>query len=123
LLKKAVIIYSAIILLLAVLPINGPDSVLNDNYFFEIRLDYLAHFVIYIPWVVLIWLYTGASYTRTPARAFGWLTAGIALAIFSELIQYFLPYRAFNINDLIANVIGVAMGSVIFFFKRPLREL
>jgi glycopeptide antibiotics resistance protein len=118
-LKKLIIIYTSLILLLAVLPINGTDSILNNQYILSIRLDYLVHFAIFVPWMMLIWLFKGLRFNRTPIRIFGWILAGIALGMATEFIQYFLPYRAFNINDLLANVMGVILGGVFFFFKRP----
>jgi VanZ family protein len=118
-LKILIIIYTSLIVVLAVLPINGTDSILNNQYILNIRLDYLVHFVIFIPWMMLIWLFKGLRFDRTPLRVFGWILAGIALGVATEYIQYFLPYRSFNINDLLANVMGVIFGGVFFFFKRP----
>jgi len=36
------------------------------------------------------------------------LNGGLAVA--AEGVQYFLPYRAFNVNDMISNVIGMMLG-------------
>jgi VanZ family protein len=118
-LKKITIIYTVVIFLLAVIPINGANSILNNQYLLDIRLDYIVHFAIFIPWMMLIWLFKGLSFTSTPLKVFGWILAGIALGVSSEFIQYFLPYRAYNINDLLANVMGVVLGGMFFFFKRP----
>ncbi|MBN1227066.1 MAG: hypothetical protein JXA79_08735 [Deltaproteobacteria bacterium] len=30
----------------------------------------------------------------------------------TEGIQYLLPYRAYNVNDLLANSIGITLGAV-----------
>ena len=35
---------------------------------------------------------------------------GILFAIITEAIQLFLPYRTFNINDLISNTLGIILG-------------
>ena len=41
-----------------------------------------------------------------------------------EGVQYFLPYRAFNINDLVANGVGVALGCLmIIVFPAGIRHL
>ena len=37
---------------------------------------------------------------------------GILLALSAEGVQYFLPYRAFNVNDMISNLIGMGVGGV-----------
>jgi VanZ family protein len=106
-------------MLLAVLPINSPDSRLNNVFVLSIRLDYLAHFAIFIPWMIIVWFSTGVRFANFPWKAIGWIAAGIGLGAISELVQYFLPYRSFNINDLVANTMGVALGSVVFFFRPP----
>jgi VanZ family protein len=118
-LKKLLISYSLLIILLAVLPINGPNSFFNDNYILEIRMDYLAHFAIFIPWMILVWLYKKLIFKVLPLKTITWLLIGLFLGLFAECIQYFLPYRTFNINDLAANTIGVLLGAVVFFFKAP----
>lgn len=118
-LKYIVISYTIIILLLSVLPINGEESFLNDNFILSVRLDYLAHFALFIPWMLLVWLYAGAGSRVVLLKAVLWILAGLLLAMISEGAQYLLSYRAFNINDLVANMLGVLLGSVFFFFKRP----
>ena len=118
-LKKIAISYTVVIIILSILPINSGDSVLNDRFILSIRLDYMVHFALFIPWMLLIWIFTGARFNDTPVKAFGWVLAGLILAVSSEYLQYFLPYRAFNINDLAANSMGVLLGSVFFFFKKP----
>jgi VanZ family protein len=117
--KKIFIAYSIVILLLAVLPINNGNSLLNNIFILSIRGDYLVHFAIFIPWMAMVWIYFDIRFNKAPLKAFGWITAGIILGIVSEAIQYYVPYRAFNINDLVANVLGVILGSLFFFFKSP----
>ena len=121
-LKKILIIYTFVLVVLAVLPINNSDSLLNNNFILSIRLDYLAHFAIFIPWMGVAWFYTGCNFKRTPLKAFNWILFGLVLAISTEFIQYYLPYRAFNINDLVANILGVMLGSVFFFIQRHVRQ-
>ena len=45
------------------------------------------------------------------------IIAGIGLVVGAEGVQYFLPYRAFNVNDMISNVIGVMLGLGIIVFS------
>lgn len=116
--NKLLIIYSLIIILLAVLPINGSGSFLNDNYIVTIRLDYVAHFAIFIPWMVISRIFCHRTGRRSVLQILPWIGIGLALAILTEGVQYLLPYRAFNINDLIANVIGVGIGAVAFAFRK-----
>ena len=37
---------------------------------------------------------------------------GILLALSAGGVQYFLTYRAFNVNDMISNLIGLAGGGL-----------
>ena len=37
-------------------------------------------------------------------------------SIILEVIQYFLPYRTFNLYDILANLIGIAIGLSLFQF-------
>ena len=119
LIKKIIILYTVILVLLAVLPINSGNSGMNHTFILSVRLDYLVHFAVFIPWMILAWIFSGVRFSQAPLIAFGWIMAGIALAVFTELIQYVLPYRTFNINDLAANVLGVIIGAGFFLFRRP----
>jgi len=42
-------------------------------------------------------------------------------SIILEVIQYFLPYRTFNLYDILASLIGVTVGVVFFFLYRRLK--
>jgi len=99
-------IYLAVMLLLVLLPINGEKSALNNNYTFGLRWDYIIHALVYIPLPILLSLNKKINY---------WVGVFIALILASgfEFLQYFLSYRAFNINDLMANLIGVGVGVII----------
>jgi VanZ family protein len=100
------IIYIIVLLLLNVLPINGKESALNNNYTLNIRWDYLGHFFAYGILGILGILYSLMKKTNI------WLTI-LTLLIFStgaEFLQMFIPYRTYNINDLVANSLGVGLG-------------
>ena len=43
-----------------------------------------------------------------------WGTAIFLYSVFLEVIQFFLPYRVFNVYDILANFIGIALGMIIF---------
>ena len=113
--KMVFIIYSSILFLLAVLPINSSGSVLNNTYIISVRLDYLIHFIIYFFWMFLLKQLTHSSSRDSIHQVLiYYLLLGLAFAVWTESIQYFLPYRAFNINDLIANGLGVTAGLILF---------
>ena len=89
---------------MAEMPLNGLSShALNNVYIVEIRLDHLLHGILFLPWFFI------------SIRIYGlpvWVAvvAGIGLALAAEGVQYFLTYRAFNVNDMISNVIGMMVG-------------
>jgi VanZ family protein len=108
------LLYLLFLILMAVLPLNGSSSAhLNDIHVVNIRLDYLLHSVLFIPWVFLYTL------SFRPAGVTGQLlmiTAGLLMAFSTEGVQYFLTYRSYNINDLLSNFLGVLLGAIALFF-------
>lgn len=91
----------------------GPDA-------FAIRSDHLLHFAVYLL-ICLFYLYGSKKGLRlfdvNPLRKF--MVLVLLLAIVTELAQLWVPARAFNIFDGVANVAGVAAGwGVIRMAKR-----
>lgn len=113
--RKITLTYTLAIVLLVTLPINGDDQLLgnlNDTYVLRLRLDYLFHCLLFLPWVVL-GAYGWDMHNRTSTSR--WLVAGgaVVFAVLCEYVQLPLPYRTFNINDLAANALGVVLGILI----------
>ncbi len=102
--------YSFFLVLLSGLSINSAGSSIHSIFVISIRLDYLLHFLVFFPLVVFTWIDKEINTFRTPIKAFGWIIILLLFAVVTEWIQYFLPYRAFNINDMIANTLGVIIG-------------
>lgn len=103
--------YILSLVILAVLPLNGQNSVtLNNTFVIHIRLDHLLHGVIFLPWILIGRTCKNLSFASL-------LAFGILLATLTEGIQYFLPYRSFNINDMVSNMLGVIIGLIVLFFK------
>ena len=98
--------YCLIIILLVTLPLNSASE-LVDITIFHFRGDYFFHALIFLPW---------ALFQLLPKKQWLlWILIGLLFAACSELIQFFLSYRAFNINDLLANTIGILFGLMIWF--------
>lgn len=93
------------LILVAILPLNATEE-LNDMNIVEVRGDYFFHVLVFLPWALLGFLAFRLSFL--------WIVAGLMIAAATEGLQYFLHYRAFNINDMIANVTGVVIGLVVF---------
>lgn len=105
--EKGFWIYFVAIILLIVLPINRPGSklYLNDIMIVKIRGDYFAHALIFIPWAFFM------TSMRQPLCL--WLILGLLFSTGTEMLQYLLPYRRFNINDLISNSLGIIIGMMV----------
>jgi glycopeptide antibiotics resistance protein len=72
--------------------------------------------LLFIPWAFLgpYIKHKYSSNKQYHAAAVRWLFIGLIFSSAAEVIQYFLQYRAYNINDLLANSIGVLLGFTIF---------
>ena len=80
---------------------------MNDIFVVHLRLDYLLHGLLFLPITFFLSRWPLSGY-RFPVI----LLAALLFALFCEAVQYPLPYRAFNINDLIANLAGVVAGTI-----------
>ena len=80
----------------------------------KIRLDYLLHSILYIPWV---FLYIKAFHPVKWHEILLMIAAGLVMAFLTEGVQYFLTYRSYNINDLLSNFLGVLLGSTILLMN------
>lgn len=86
-------------------PLNGLGVPL-DNYIFGLRADHLLHASVYIPCTLFLMdLFKGS-------RLLPWFMA-VAIGLLTEAVQYLLPYRGYDVNDLIANALGVTLGWVV----------
>ncbi len=98
-------LYFFAIILLITLPINKSGS-LNDITVVHLRGDYFFHILTFIPWAFFGFL--------MKKNMWMWMIPGLLFAFGTELLQLILPWRRFNINDLIANGAGVLLGTLIF---------
>ncbi len=106
--------YLLILLLGTVIPLNPVSSTLNDNYTLHIRWDYLLHALVYIPLPVLLGLYLKkGSWIRI-------VMLTLPVTVLLEVLQMVIPYRFFNINDLLANCVGAIIGFMLIPVFRKL---
>ena len=100
--------YFALLLILMWSPVGALGVPLN-NFVLGIRADHLVHASVYIPAA----LFFVDFYPRSRHRLRrSWLSA-LLLGVTTETVQYFLPYRGFDINDMVANAIGVSLGALL----------
>ena len=95
-------------------PLNGLGIPL-DNYILGLRADHLLHASVFIPCALFLWDIIKPKWVV-------WLAA-VAIGLITEGGQWLLPYRGYDINDLIANAIGVTLGMVIILvFRRAIHR-
>lgn len=115
-------IYIILVILISLVPIGGTSESLNNIHVLSFRLDYLLHALVFIP-LFPLWRWGWPHH-----NAWMVLFAGLLLAVATEAVQIYIPYRAYNINDLLANAAGVLVGVMLFFlltkivFQRSARK-
>lgn len=119
--QKVFWIYSSVLFIQSVLPINDSGSMINTTFILNYRLDYLVHAGLFTLWMIL---YKLAYFQRT--GSFGMKTlvyagSAIVIAVVSETIQMVVPYRAYNIMDMKANVYGVIIGFLMITVYRLIK--
>lgn len=108
--KKLIIWYFLAILLLNLLPLNGNDSKINHIYIIEIRLDYLVHVILYLPMGFLVRAYLLHQNLNKLKFLLLCALGSFIIASGMEILQFYTTWRSFNINDLLANNLGVLFG-------------
>ena len=86
---------------------SATQDILMNNYTLSIRWDYLVHLAIYLPLPSLLFL------GLKPVKSRGLIGIVLLILLIPALLEFAqmpLPYRFFNINDLLANEIGVFLG-------------
>lgn len=105
-----IIVYVSTIMALSAAMINT-KATLNRTWVLHIRLDHLLHALLFIPWMVLLhWRWKEKRSVGFFMLALG---AGFLLAVISEGAQLVLPYRAFNVFDLLSNCVGLVIGGIV----------
>jgi len=101
-------------------PLGSLNTTLNDNYTLNIRWDYLLHAIAYLPLPVLMWLYLEKGSFKSiqsigsTGRFLLWVVLfPLFIASLFETMQLMIPYRRFNINDMVASCMGVIIGLVL----------
>ena len=107
----SLLFYLIVLITVSVIPLGNVSKQIMDVHVIKLRGDYFLHMLVYLPLITLIFL---------RFQKFKWrmLFFALGIAVGLEYIQKLLPYRSFNINDLIANVAGVILGMVVMLIIR-----
>lgn len=104
------IIYFLTLLLLYIVPLEGGLR-LNRYNFSGFRLDHIIHALVFIPTAFVI---APIFLRQTQFRVFKIVALSFILAALFETTHLLVSYRAFTIEDLLSNLIGVAVGCGLF---------
>ena len=109
-----------IVLTTNVIPLGNDINKIIHKPVFKFRLDYLIHFCSFLIFIPLYFIEVrrgGPFFSKKPVLKY-MLIVGSSAILF-ESIQYFLPYRTFNPIDLISNLTGAIIGTIIISFFIP----
>lgn len=105
--------YIVMVFAMAVFPLSSVGvSGMDEIYMVSFRLDHLLHLIVFIPVYPLArWAIYAPSFTKSLLL----LSSCLIIGFVAEFIQYFIPYRSFNLADIIANLGGVISGFLLFY--------
>ena len=107
--------YFGLLAILMWAPLNGLGVPL-DNYILGLRADHLLHASIYLLCPLFLW----DLYGRLGAKGQRWAVwaTAVGVGLLTESVQYLLPYRGYDVNDLVANALGVTLGWLVILLVR-----
>ncbi len=109
--------WSALIIVLSVIPSDGLTKIGLDNS--EFRWDYLEHFGVFILFAILYLQWRKTDLLKKQIA--GLIIIGILLATSTELFQLFIQSRSFNYLDLLCNIAGLPIGALLIALLHKLR--
>ncbi|MFC1732624.1 VanZ family protein [candidate division KSB1 bacterium] len=84
---------------------------------FEIRLDYIAHFLLYFIFAFLFICWkVDKNWKVDTWLLLGFIFGGLILGIVDEFHQKIIPGRTFNPKDMMYNTLGLAVGVILCYY-------
>ena len=110
--RKWAALYFVLLVVLMWAPLNG-IGIRLDNYVFGLRLDHLLHGSVYL--LCALFLMDYLKYRKGLV-----ILVAILIGFTTEFVQMLLPYRSFDVNDLLANTLGCILGwvAILPFMRR-----
>lgn len=100
-----------------------PRTLLNETLMLENKngLDYLFHFLSFLPFPVLAYFASQDNFKLKKWKIM--ISIAFILSVLVEFVQLFAAGRTFNFYDILANVVGLAVGFlVVFVFSKVALE-
>jgi VanZ family protein len=105
--NEVLISYMIFLLIFFIYPFNVENKVNTVKVAGTFRLDHILHVLIFLPSTFVL-------QNKFNLKSSYVLMLGIIMSFFFEFLQWFIPYRAFTIKDLQANIIGSLLGHLSF---------
>jgi len=88
----------------------------NNN----IRSDYFLHFIVFFVFPVIGWY--GMRDQASNKKLYLLMIAPLSLAILSEYLQKLVLDRVFNPMDMLANILGIIVGTLLVLVMKSSRD-
>ena len=113
--------YILVVIVLNVIPLGG-FGVLNRTDIGPFRADHLLHAIVFLPWMFLLFFVPqGGERVGRIWMWLGWLGLGVIIAVGVEVMQLWVPHRAFSPMDGVFGVVGVVVGGGLVLLRRVIR--
>lgn len=114
----SVIVFCIYLAAVAVLCFIRPSRLpeMDIRTFLGIPIDKVLHFLMFLPYPVLsaiVFISREQNRTAVTATLFILVLTGIGVAYGTEMIQAHTDYRSYEIADFLADIAGIAAGTVI----------
>jgi predicted glycosyltransferase/VanZ family protein len=119
--KKSLLLmalYFSTLLFFYLFPLSDSLS-LNRYQYLTFRGDHIIHLFVFAPIPNLI---LPIFLRQTKHRLLKASFLGIIIATLFEITHIFVPYRAFTYEDLMSNILGVFIGSIVLYFYLNFRK-
>lgn len=104
--QRLFVVYLVTVLILHVMKTD--DVVDLNNFLLGIRMDHWTHGILFSP----MGFFALTSFSNNIRLAFGII---VFCCLFFEILQYFIPYRSFDVWDIVADSIGASIG-ILFYY-------
>ena len=114
--KNLLLLYIGIVVFIHVIPVS--ESVAPDQFnMVAIRPDQFIHLILFVPFCILVRSAFDINVYSHKILSLFILFALLAFSFIMEYMQIFIPYRSFELGDLVANLMGVLLGAAALCVK------
>lgn len=93
---------------------NQNDSQWHFPFLDFIPADKLTHLLLYLPLGLLLWKQKSVNKKM--------ISIAFIFGIATEVVQYFIPYRSFDLLDMMANEVGITLPYLVAHLKKRIES-